>query len=334
MNQSILIAVLGGVAVLNSLFLAAYLLIDFRSQLKNRLLALLFISLAVRIGKSLLIVGLSNTPDVFVSIGLLGMISTGPLLFLYLKHFDSASDLNSQDLAHFIPLLLTVIGVLLNNELITYWLYAGAVIQLATYLIICYRMSRKPMGEDQKKLINTLIICLAVIQLIYSSQLLIESRNAYVVVTSLAAAVLYVILFAAIRLRQVFLPVRKTAIPQDRLFKICEEVISLIEKESLFTQTDLTLQKVAERLKVKPYLISQAVNAGKGRTFPELINDYRIRKAQQMLINSNFDHFSIEAISFECGFNTPSAFYASFKKLTGLTPGEYKAGKKQPVSAN
>ena len=58
MRDYLLISIVGGLAVFNSLFLGVMFLANHRGQLKNKFLGLLFLSLSIRVGKSLLIVWL------------------------------------------------------------------------------------------------------------------------------------------------------------------------------------------------------------------------------------------------------------------------------------
>jgi AraC-like DNA-binding protein len=101
-----------------------------------------------------------------------------------------------------------------------------------------------------------------------------------------------------------------------------------MERDKLYKQNDLSLVKLGAILNVKPYVISNVLNEYQGKTFPEFINAYRIKEAQKLLQSEKHSIYSIEAIAFDCGFNTPSAFYSYFKKITKLTPSQYRAGLK------
>ncbi|HOU69509.1 MAG TPA: AraC family transcriptional regulator [Paludibacteraceae bacterium] len=58
-----------------------------------------------------------------------------------------------------------------------------------------------------------------------------------------------------------------------------------------------------------------------GRTFVNLINEYRIKKACQLLCDNNK---SISSISFELGFSSLSHFNKTFKYKTGVSPSNYR----------
>ncbi len=58
------------------------------------------------------------------------------------------------------------------------------------------------------------------------------------------------------------------------------------------------------------------------KTFTSLVNDLRIAEAQKLLSN---DGKTISEIGFEVGFNNLTNFNRKFKKITGKTPGAYRA---------
>ncbi len=58
-----------------------------------------------------------------------------------------------------------------------------------------------------------------------------------------------------------------------------------------------------------------------GITPVEYINHQRIKMAKQMLVNSKYN---ISQVSYYCGFSDVNYFVRAFKKIEGITPGEYK----------
>ena len=56
--------------------------------------------------------------------------------------------------------------------------------------------------------------------------------------------------------------------------------------------------------------------------FAHFINEKRVERAKKLLVNNH--HLSLEGIGYEAGFNSKSSFFATFKKLTGQTPAQYK----------
>jgi AraC-like DNA-binding protein len=56
-------------------------------------------------------------------------------------------------------------------------------------------------------------------------------------------------------------------------------------------------------------------------TYYNFLTQIRISQACRLLID---DNYPTNVVCFECGFNNVSNFYRHFKRITGLTPLEYK----------
>ncbi|MBI4979738.1 MAG: helix-turn-helix transcriptional regulator [Spirochaetes bacterium] len=83
----------------------------------------------------------------------------------------------------------------------------------------------------------------------------------------------------------------------------------------------MQVSSIAASLDVSVRYFSELFRVGTGKTFVEYVNTYRISMAQQMLTGGNE---RIITIAFESGFDSISHFNAMFKKITGMTPGEYR----------
>ena len=58
--------------------------------------------------------------------------------------------------------------------------------------------------------------------------------------------------------------------------------------------------------------------------FYDFVNDYRVEEIKQKLADPAQNQYTLNALAFDCGFNSKSTFNELFKKNTGKTPKEYK----------
>jgi AraC-like DNA-binding protein len=121
--------------------------------------------------------------------------------------------------------------------------------------------------------------------------------------------------------------VRKRMEDNDQTDELSKRIHELFEKDEIFIDPNLTLSVVAKRLNAQPYLVSKAINFHFRKSFPEFLIQHRIRKAEQLLLSSLGKTFTIEAIAYESGFSTLSAFYTSFKKINKTTPAQFRKAK-------
>ena len=80
---------------------------------------------------------------------------------------------------------------------------------------------------------------------------------------------------------------------------------------------------ISAELKVPKDQLTEVLNTEIGSNFFQFVNGYRIEAVKTMLADKK-NKYSIEAIGYECGFNSKSTFFTVFKNLTGQTPQEYK----------
>jgi AraC-like DNA-binding protein len=95
----------------------------------------------------------------------------------------------------------------------------------------------------------------------------------------------------------------------------------MTEKE-LFKNPNLKVYDVAREINISGHQLSQLLNNNLSKNFTLFVNEYRINEACKIL--SKDTNFTIDAISFEVGFNSKSTFFATFKKLKGMTPSTFQ----------
>ncbi|MFC3114074.1 helix-turn-helix domain-containing protein [Cellvibrio fontiphilus] len=112
---------------------------------------------------------------------------------------------------------------------------------------------------------------------------------------------------------------------------IMEKLNQLMLERELFLDPDLTLEQLADITGISARKISSAINRTGKQNFFDYINNFRVKKAADILTNSNAKLSMLDVMA-DAGFNSKSTFYRAFKKITNMTPTEYQeqAGKQQP----
>ncbi|MBI9057566.1 MAG: helix-turn-helix domain-containing protein [Labilibaculum sp.] len=83
----------------------------------------------------------------------------------------------------------------------------------------------------------------------------------------------------------------------------------------------ISLEAIANVASMNPSSFCRYFKLRTNRSFSEFILELRLENACNLLINSNF---TIEQIALECGFESSSYFYRSFKKLKKETPSSFQ----------
>ena len=104
---------------------------------------------------------------------------------------------------------------------------------------------------------------------------------------------------------------------------------SLIEKAESFLKNnymkDISLDDISRYCNISTYYFSKLFKQETGENYVEYLNRIRIENAKKMINESDR---SIKDICFSVGFSDPNYFSRIFKKHTGVTPTEYKEGKR------
>lgn len=103
---------------------------------------------------------------------------------------------------------------------------------------------------------------------------------------------------------------------------------TLCKNNKIYTDSTLNRERIAEELGISAGYVSQLVNTITGENFTNYINKYRVNAVKKMILDSEFKNYSLLAIGLESGFTSKTTFYKSFKKVTGMTPNEYRNSQK------
>ena len=96
-----------------------------------------------------------------------------------------------------------------------------------------------------------------------------------------------------------------------------------IQDDKPYLKIDLRLSDVAKALDQYPHHITEVLNTVFNRNFNDFINFYRVEEAKRQLLDLDKKNITFIAIANDCGFNSKSSFYRTFKQNTGMTPTEY-----------
>ncbi|MCK5678349.1 MAG: AraC family transcriptional regulator [Flavobacteriaceae bacterium] len=115
---------------------------------------------------------------------------------------------------------------------------------------------------------------------------------------------------------------------QSKELKISEEIVSKclnsldkFEKENGFLKPNLTTYNLSKIVGVNTKYLTKIIKVKKERTFPNYINELRIRHAIKKLKDDPvFIKYTISSIAKEVGFSNTISFSQAFKKYTNLNP--------------
>lgn len=340
--EKYLIFFFSALGAFNGLLLSIYFaFIAEKKKFSNYFLAGLLFVLSIRIIKSVFFYFNPQLASVFIQIGLSGCILIGPFLYLYLKAYRTSDKVPWK--IHVFPYLIaiTILGMFYSyvdhrggwSSIIVRGIY----LQWLIYLLYSFKYVKPSLEKvrAKQKLSNvdiwilSIYIGVFVIWLAYN----IGAYTSYIVGALSFSFVLYLIILLLIfknSKRSTFFDEKEKynnkSLEDEMTEKLKSGLANFVQQE-MFLDANLTLEKMAKFLDVPRHILSQYLNEHVGKSFSLFINEFRIEKAKEYLFTKT--NFTIEGIAYECGFNSKSTFYTTFKKIVGMTPAQYRKEKMQ-----
>lgn len=131
-----------------------------------------------------------------------------------------------------------------------------------------------------------------------------------------------------IRVIKMALKLREKA-ANNRYRDITSQVMQYIEKN--YGEENLSLNLLASHVNFSPNHLSMVFSQQTGQSFIKYLTDYRMNKAKEMLRCTGKKS---SVISAEVGYKDSHYFSYLFKKTQGMTPTQYRSGKKQEGEEN
>ena len=110
------------------------------------------------------------------------------------------------------------------------------------------------------------------------------------------------------------------ALPQVRHYnaesiqRICAEI------QQRYTE-NITLAGMAAEVFLQPNYLSTLFRRETGMAFVQYLNQIRVEQGCRLLTQSSLP---MSTIAPRCGFSSERYFFSTFKKFTGMTPGEFR----------
>ena len=103
-----------------------------------------------------------------------------------------------------------------------------------------------------------------------------------------------------------------------------EKIMNIIVMQKKYRDKDYSAKRLAEDLGTNTRYISAVVNVRFHMNYTSFVNKYRIEEAMTILVDKRYQDLRMEEVSDMVGFANRQSFYASFFKIMGITPREYR----------
>jgi len=131
------------------------------------------------------------------------------------------------------------------------------------------------------------------------------------------------------RRRRAQVRAQKISLAPEAIETAAQRLNYMFQVEKVYRNDRISLDSLSERLGLQPYQLSGIVNSRMGRSFTELVADYRVDEVKKRLSDPE-EKANILNIAYDAGFGTKASFNRVFKERTGLTPSEFRRKNPSP----
>ncbi len=327
----------------NGLLLSLYFIFFAKPKhISNKFLGFFLLMLSIRVGKSVFFYFNSELALIYLQLGLSACFFIGPFLYFYIRSIilpqSSVDKIWAYHLMLLIPVIV-VIGYLYPfNEYIDLWrpyfIYA-IYIQWLGYTIVSGVVIKKYFDRLLLSSKKIRAIGIWILSIFFGNTIILVGyfsfSYTYYIVGALSFSFLFyllimIIIFSKKSKPYLFLDAQKymnKKISDGDAVVLIKQLNELMKEKKLYQDADLKIADVASQLNTPAHHLSQLINDNLGKSFSLFISEYRIEEAKRLLVSDN--NYKIEVIGYDCGFNSKSTFFTTFKRITGKTPASYKS---------
>ncbi len=109
-----------------------------------------------------------------------------------------------------------------------------------------------------------------------------------------------------------------------QLEALSQKLKTQMQEEKWYSEPELSLSDLAERLDVKPYLLSRCFSEILNQRFSDYVNVLRVNEVESKLRDPENEKYTLLSLAMDAGFNSKSSFNRAVQKHLGLSPNELR----------
>ena len=266
-------------------------------------------------------------------------LALGPIIWFYINSYLSVFlHKKRMNFVHFAPSIIFLVGAyvlrLVSGEKLWLFIYWGTQIHPIIYLFKSLKFLAKNIhfknnSTNYEKI--WLYSLLGSIASIVSMNILYFAFNFpfYLVTALLLIITVYLFTFLSFNNSASIISGKDTEkyknlnLTESKVNLVRKKIDDLLIEKELYLNHQIKISDISNELNLSIHVVSSVINESTNMNFPQYINLIRIKKAQEKLIQEK--EKKILTIALESGFTSLSAFNRSFKKISQMSPSDYRS---------
>jgi YesN/AraC family two-component response regulator len=116
----------------------------------------------------------------------------------------------------------------------------------------------------------------------------------------------------------------RSLVSPQMMDELQEKIMKIIVFDKKYRDKDYSAKQLAEDIGTNTRYISAVVNSRFHCNFTSFVNKYRIDDAMSILVDKRYQDLNVEEVGTMVGFSNRQSFYASFFRVLGMTPRDYR----------
>lgn len=113
------------------------------------------------------------------------------------------------------------------------------------------------------------------------------------------------------------------SLTQEECEQLLTKVCDCMKIQKLYINPDLKIGQLSDKTGISVYLLSYLFNHYLNSSYYDFVNSYRIEEFNRLLEKGEHAQYTLQALIEKCGFSSRTSFFRYFKKVNGMSPGEY-----------
>lgn len=111
---------------------------------------------------------------------------------------------------------------------------------------------------------------------------------------------------------------------ENKFNELGRRLSKFLVEEKPYLWADISMEEFCRKLDTNRTYLSKVINDQYNQSFNDLLCEYRVRAARDLLADHSNKHLSMEGIGEMAGFNNNATFHRKFKSLVSLTPKQFR----------